>query len=1766
MRTLAAFVLFAAVAHNVIGAEKHVVHSFKKTQLSNEFYGEGANFGDFNRDGAMDIVSGPFWYAGPKFTERHAYYEGKPYNIEGYSDNFFAWTHDFNGDDWTDILIVGFPGKEAFWYENPQGKSGPWKRHVVIPVVDNESPQFTDVTGDGVPELVCMSGGYLGYAEIAQADPAQAWKFRGVSPNNNYHMFTHGLGIGDVNGDGRQDLMTKDGWWEQPASLDKPTQEGGKPWTFREVKFSGPGGAQMFAYDFDGDGDNDVVTSKVAHAYGLAWFENVGKSDDGAVKFTEHRIMGERPEENDYGVAFSQLHAVDLFDIDGDDVKDVVTGKRWWAHAQHDPGSLEPAVLYWFKTVRENGKARFVPYEIDNNSGVGTQVVVGDINGDKLPDIVVGSKKGTFVHTHRVDNVDEATWQKAQPKLRPDVAAARAAEKSPTPPPATAEAKKEDGFPATAADGRVLNLDFETGDLTDWKVLDGSAFDGQPIQGDTVHSRRDDMVSGHKGKYWIGTYERTGDGHQGAIESVPFKVTHPYASLLIGGGSGKALGVQIVRADTNTVIFQASGRAREEMELAVFDLTSHMGKEVFLRVIDRGSAGWGHVNFDHFRFHDEKPVVKQPADAGPRTPDDYPYAGLPGEEAVKAMQLPKGFKATLFAAEPDVKQPIAMALDDRGRIWVAEAYEYPVRAEEGKARDRILIFEDSDGDGRHDKRTVFAEGLNLVSGLEVGFGGVWVGAAPYLLFIPDRNGDDRPDGEPDILLDGWAWQDTHETLNTFIWGPDGWLYGGHGVFTHSRVGKPGTPDENRIPLNAAIWRYHPTRHVFEIFTEGTSNPWGVDFDDHGQAFSTACVIPHLYHNIPGARYQRQAGSHFNPHTYADIQTIADHRHYLGDNPHAGNGNSGDAGGGHAHSGAMIYLGDAWPEEYRGRIFMNNIHGQRLNTDILKPHGSGYVGSHGSDFLLSGDLASQILNIRYGPDGNAFAIDWYDTNACHHNNIDGHDRSNGRIYKIVYGDRKAEAVDLAKLSDLELAKLVLHKNDWFVRHSRRSLQERAASGNIESGAREYLVEVASSHEDVTRQLRAMWCLHVTGGVPSDLSVELLKSGNEHVRGWAVRLLTDGSDDALAELPRALYSLATTEKSPVVRLAIASGLQRTPVQERWEAVESLVQHAEDADDHNLPLMYWYAMEPLAEVDLQRALKLGLSCGDTIPLLRKFMIRRVASGASPEALAALAQIILDSTDLDEQAEILAGMSEALKGQRQASPPENWAAAFEKLAESQRPDLRMQAISLGVTFGDQKAMQAVREIVDSPSQDAAARRQALEALLRVKDAKLLPTLLRVVRDPVLRETALSGLALYEDPSAPKLVLEIYNDLNAQQKRTALATLCSRPAYGKELLKAVAAGSVPAADIPADLVRQLQNLKNPELDAMLAETWGQVRSTPEDKAKLIAELRDLVNNPPAKPDPALGRAVYVKTCQQCHTLYGVGAKIGPDLTGSNRSDLEYLLSNIVDPSSVIAKDYQQTIVLTIDGLVVSGLLKSEDDKSITLQTATEVATIPKDEIESRELSDVSMMPDDQLKQFSPQEIVSLFAYLADRKQSPILASKANQELFFNGVDLTGWSGNMDLWSIEDGEIVGRSSGLDHNEFLFSDLAAEDFELTFEVKLHKDNGQGNSGVQFRSEPLENGEAKGYQADIGVGWWGKLYEESGRALLWDKSGDQHVKTGDWNEYKIIARGSRIQTWLNGQPCVDLDDPEGARRGVFALQIHAGGPMEVRFRNLKLEVLE
>jgi hypothetical protein len=425
--------LIAGVILTASAAAAQELHTFKRLQLSDQFWSEGASFGDLNNDGANDVISGPWWWEGPDFQKRHEFYPAKTTfalklgpmttitvpGFEGtlgkenkYSDNFFVWTYDFNGDKWRDILVIGFPGTDTSWFENPKGKEGHWVRHKIFDQTDNESPTFTDLTGDGKPELVCITKGQFGYATPDWSDPRKPWVFHAISPNNKYGNFTHGMGVGDVNGDRRLDLIEKNGWWEQPASL-----AGDPVWTFHPQPM-GTGGAQMHAYDVNGDGLNDVITSLAAHAFGLAWYEQF--REGGAIRFREHIIMNATPADNPYGVKFSEIHAIDLVDMDGDGLKDIVTGKRFWSHGRTgDPDRNDAAVLYWFKLSRTGKQVDFVPYLIDSESGVGTQVVAGDINGDTLPDIVVGNKRGTFVHLHEKKTVTPQEWEKAQPKRRP---------------------------------------------------------------------------------------------------------------------------------------------------------------------------------------------------------------------------------------------------------------------------------------------------------------------------------------------------------------------------------------------------------------------------------------------------------------------------------------------------------------------------------------------------------------------------------------------------------------------------------------------------------------------------------------------------------------------------------------------------------------------------------------------------------------------------------------------------------------------------------------------------------------------------------------------------------------------------------------------------------------------------------------------------------------------------------------------------------------------------------------------------------------------------------------------------------------------------------------------------------------------------------------------------------------------------------------------------------------------------------------------------
>lgn len=597
------FLITLALSPGSAWADKEL-HHFKRIQLSDQFWCEGANAADFNRDGHHDLVAGPWWWEGPSFEKRHEIYdpaatfrlplgdfttvdvpgyEGGLGHQNAYSDNFFAFSHDFNADGWMDVLVIGFPGKITSWYENPKEGAGHWAQHVIFTQTDNESPDFTDITGDGKPELVCITDAAYGYAEPDWADAAKPWTWHAISPKNGYGKFTHGMGVGDVNGDGRKDLLEKDGWWEQP-------EDSKTTWTFHPFPFAEYGGSQMYAYDVNGDGSNDVITALAAHGFGLAWYEQV-KNPDG-ITFKKHLIMGQRKEDNRYGVKFSELHAIDLVDMDGDGLKDIVTGKRFWSHGRiGDPDRNDEAVCYWFQLVRGPQEVDWVPHLIDSNSGVGTQVVVRDVSGDKTPDVLVGNKKGIFILQHEVKKASDAEYAAAQSKPM-DIA-----------PPAK-------DFPVLGDDGRPLNFGFENGSLMNW-TAEGAAFSGPPLKGDAVSARRKDMSSGHHGEFWIGSYEaKASDMPTGTLTSDAFTLAQPWVSFLVGGGSGNKTRVEILNAANDSIFFSTTGPDDERMVRRAANLAPFQGAKIKVRLVDEATDGWGHLNFDHFQMHDREPVSR----------------------------------------------------------------------------------------------------------------------------------------------------------------------------------------------------------------------------------------------------------------------------------------------------------------------------------------------------------------------------------------------------------------------------------------------------------------------------------------------------------------------------------------------------------------------------------------------------------------------------------------------------------------------------------------------------------------------------------------------------------------------------------------------------------------------------------------------------------------------------------------------------------------------------------------------------------------------------------------------------------------------------------------------------------------------------------------------------------------------------------------------------------------------------------------------------
>lgn len=1001
---------------------------------------------------------------------------------------------------------------------------------------------------------------------------------------------------------------------------------------------------------------------------------------------------------------------------------------------------------------------------------------------------------------------------------------------------------------------------------------------------------------------------------------------------------------------------------------------------------------------------------------------------MPAEEVAATMELPPGFKCHVFAAEPDVQQPIAMAWDAKGRLWVAENYTYaenPARWDT-KLRDRIIILEDKDGDGKHDGRKVFWDQGSYLTSVEIGYGGAWVLHNGSLSFIADKNGDDVPDGEPEVLLDGFNTKTIgHNIVNGLRWGPDGWLYGRHGITDTSSVGAPGTPADKRVKFNCAIWRFHPTRKVLEAVAHGGTNSWGHDWNAEGELFMINTVIGHLWHVIPGAYYRRMFGTHLNPYVYEVIEQTADHFHWDTGSEKWSDIRTGisnktlELGGGHAHVGMLIYQGGTWPKEYHGAMLTCNLHGNRINMDKLVREGCGYTGKHAPDFMKAKDKWFRGIDLLTGPDGNVFVADWSDTGECHDN--DGVHRTSGRIYKIVYGEtKKAEPIDVAAMKDEDVAKLLESKNNWWSRTASKRLTERLTELNsidVEKRPRPFngtgqFVQMALSFKDPIIASRYAWQCFAFGQVDQTFLLDKVKFTDPKALWWSDEPLTalrvteralqienfareirvgtkdkwfsKVNQDILAQWLEGLHLNASASQG-LVRLHLASALQRLPLEARWPIAKALAQHEEDANDRQQPLMIWYGIEPAVAADPMKGVEFIASA--KIPTVRRLVARRIAEDIEKQPAAADALVALMTKEAAVREDILAGMAAGLEGFSTAKKPKGWdefcstnlQIRAPSDAKSEKPESGDSGYiqTLSLTFGSGRATDELIAIVKNAEGDANARRNAFTGLTRSAKPELLPIVRGLINDKVLGTAARSALAAYDDPNIPKALLNPWPSRSEEQQAATVATLVTRPAYAHALLDAVKSGQVPVAMITPYQARAIRSLNDADLTTKLTAVWGELRDTPEaKKAELADWTKKLTPERLSKGEATKGKVVFSSICGACHKLYGEGGMIGPDLTGGDRHKLTYLLENIIDPSAIVPADYRMSVFKLKDGRTLTGVIPAQTERAITIQTPAEKLTIEKSQIAEQQQLPMSLMPEGLLTVLGEENVVHLMAYL----------------------------------------------------------------------------------------------------------------------------------------------------------------------------------------------
>jgi putative heme-binding domain-containing protein len=960
----------------------------------------------------------------------------------------------------------------------------------------------------------------------------------------------------------------------------------------------------------------------------------------------------------------------------------------------------------------------------------------------------------------------------------------------------------------------------------------------------------------------------------------------------------------------------------------------------------------------------EKQVIPHRQDK----PPNEPYAPA---EALRKMTVPDGFTVELVASEPEIVNPIAMTFDDRGRIWVTESVEYP-RKSAGPGRDRVKILEDTTGTGRFDKVTLFAEGLNIPTGVAVGHGGIWVMNAPDLLFLKEKDGKEV---SREVVLTGFGRTDTHELPNSLTWGPDGWLYGLNGVFNHSRVVSGGKV----FDFTCAMWRVHPETHEFQLFCQGTSNPWGLVWDPEGAALVSAChwATDYVFHFVETGYYKRQAGTY--PAFAIPIGSVTRQGHQKT-----------------AYCGLCYFDSDAYPEKYRGRLYMGNIHGGCINVDVLRRDGSTYLSDPEPDFLTAHDAWFMPVSQKVGPDGCLYVLDWYDRYHCSQDaarDPEGVDRDRGRLYRVRYQKTPpAGRFDLGKESDDDLLGRLHSPNIFFRETAQRILCERS------SPALRARLERLVLDDNAPRKARlhALWAMIGTGYLEPACHARLLAHADPAYRAWGVRAA--GNFKQIEPAVRERVAALARDRAPDVQLQVAIAARKIEGLDALAVLVDVLVHC--GQDKLIPSIVWPNLHPLLEAESARFVKLteqvDLKSAPAVVKLMPRVVERILSRADPDTASAgmlLALVVREPEQARACLSVIAAQARALRESDVAALKGAVQPILERILSGKADDplhLGAQLLAAQLKIGSMDAA-AVRQLFVSPKQTEAVRLQALEALITFRGAGLHDAVAEVLSSGVSSQPflgkVLDVLGHWDDPKVAGLILGRYPKMDPELQPLAIELLLQRQGWTRQLLDAVLAKRLPPGVLNANHLRRILDGNDREAVWAVEKAWGTVRKERNpQREKVVAEMDTFLRAHPG--DPHAGKRVFKKVCAQCHMIYGEGASVGPDLTSTGRSTFGQLLSSVFDPSLVIGAGYESTTVVTKTGRVLTGLLAEDSGQRVVLKLpGGGQQAIPRADVEYTAAGKLSMMPEGIENQMDRTELSDLFAFLAlDRPPDDRLA------------------------------------------------------------------------------------------------------------------------------------------------------------------------------------